>query len=134
MPWGNWPSTAALKSSQNKAPPAQAVPLELLELDEELELLEELELELELEEDEELLVLDELLLDELLEELEVELLLELEELLVDEVLVPPQADKSSARQAMAKGLFMKVTGYCADCLMKTSVGADLKTDRTHLSA
>jgi hypothetical protein len=113
------------------------VPLELLALEDELELVELLEeLELELEEEDELLVLEELLvlLDELLEELEVELLLELDELLVDEVLVPPQADKSSARQAMAKCLFMKVTGYCADCLMKTSVGADLKTDRTRLSA
>ena len=100
------------------------MPLELLELDEELEeleLVEELELELEEElEDEELLVLEVLLLDELDEE-ELELvdeLLELDELDEEELEVwPPQADNSNARQVMAKGLFMEVTGYCADCLM-----------------
>lgn len=95
------------------------MPLELLELDDELELLLE-ELELELVEDEELLE-DELLLDELDEDVDEELELVEEELLEldeDELEVwPPQADNSNARQVMAKGLFMEVTGYCADCLM-----------------
>lgn len=89
------------------------MPLELLELDDELELLDELELELV--EDEELL-LEELLLDELEDDVEEELelveeLLELEEELE---VWPPQADNSNARQVMAKGLFMEVTGYCAN--------------------
>lgn len=94
------------------------MPLELLELDDELELLEELEFELD---DDELLVeelLDELD-DDVDEELElVEELLELDVLDEDELEVwPPQADNSNAKQVMAKGLFMEITGYCADCLV-----------------
>ena len=107
-PAGSWPPDKPSKFAQNTAPPAQAVPLELLELEDELELLEELELELD--EDEELLVLDELLLDELLDELElVDELLELLELDDDDEELevwPPQAVNSSARQVMARGLFI----------------------------